>query len=51
MATDFQTTKKEVTPESFETRKDRVKHLNLPESTENLIIVAPNADGFGFKLN
>ena len=49
--TEFKQGKKEVTPESFETRRDRVKHLQLPESSEYLIIVAPNSDGFGFKLN
>ena len=32
-------------------RRERVKKLEIPKSNENCVIVLPNCEGIGFKLN
>ena len=43
--------KKELSPEDFLTRAERVKQIKIPTSSENLIIVSPNNEALGFKFN
>eukprot|EP01017_Pseudomicrothorax_dubius_P030132 TRINITY_DN3728_c0_g1_i1.p1 TRINITY_DN3728_c0_g1~~TRINITY_DN3728_c0_g1_i1.p1 ORF type:complete len:231 (-),score=57.82 TRINITY_DN3728_c0_g1_i1:163-855(-) len=38
-------------PESVQTRAERLKHIEIPESTDDIIIVQPNLEALGFRYN
>lgn len=42
---------KEVFPEDFLTRAERVRQLTVPESNESMVVVKPNSQALGFKNN
>lgn len=43
--------KKELSPEDFLTRSERVKQMILPETDANRLIVKPNNEALGFRFN
>lgn len=43
--------KKELSPEDFLTRAERIKQMKIPESTEKTIIVKSNNEALGFRFN
>jgi len=42
---------KEILPEDFLTRAERVRQLNVPESHEFMVVVKPNNQALGFRNN
>eukprot|EP01017_Pseudomicrothorax_dubius_P033421 TRINITY_DN4478_c0_g1_i2.p1 TRINITY_DN4478_c0_g1~~TRINITY_DN4478_c0_g1_i2.p1 ORF type:complete len:216 (-),score=47.20 TRINITY_DN4478_c0_g1_i2:568-1215(-) len=38
-------------PDMFLTRAERLKHINIPDTTDDRIIVRPNNEAMGFKYN
>lgn len=43
--------KKELSPEDFLTRAERIKQMKIPESTEQVVIVRANNEALGFRFN
>ena len=43
--------KDSASPDDFASRADRVKSMDIPLSSEKCIIVAPNKEALGFRLN
>ena len=43
--------KKELSPEDFLTRAERIKQMKIPESSEQIVIVKANNEALGFRFN
>lgn len=43
--------KKELSPEDFLTRAERIKQMKIPESNEQVVVVKANNEALGFRFN